>query len=139
MEGFLDSSLENAFDAISLLLVFVTILFGIQYPRVVAALDEDILKDRPRELEKQQKKLIRLLIFKWTPVVFLTFLCAYSMMPLAIKTIVYSDLNLIDFDLLRTAFVMAWVFTIFFFFASLYIVIKIIRTINEIKRCLDRT
>lgn len=114
MEGFLDSSLENAFDAISLLLVFVTILFGIQYPRVVAALDEDILKDRPRELEKQQKKLIRLLIFKWTPVVFLTFLCAYSMMPLAIKTIVYSDLNLIDFDLLRTAFVMAWVFTIFF-------------------------
>lgn len=114
MEGFLDSSLENAFDAISLLLVFVTILFGIQYPRVVAALDEDILKDRPRELEKQKKKLIRLLIFKWTPVVFLTFLCTYSMMPLAIKTIVYSDLNLIDFDLLRTAFVMAWVFTIFF-------------------------
>ncbi|MFD1775990.1 hypothetical protein [Paenibacillus rhizophilus] len=127
--GQLNSLLESSFDAISILLVFTTVLFGIRYPEIINLLEKELQIEKKKELNRQRKALINGLIFKWAPVVFITFLCAYTMMPLGIKTIKYSNFSLTDFNLIRTAFVLAWFFAIVSFLATVYISMYIIHKV----------
>jgi hypothetical protein len=133
MDNTLNSILNDSFDAISILLVFVTVLFSIRYPEIKAVLDEPLQTDKPIALERQREKIKSELLIKWIPVTTLNFIVVYSLTPLALKTINQSKLSLFNFDFIRTAFILIWYFIIAFFLGSIFILVKLICKIRECK------
>ncbi|MEH7387631.1 hypothetical protein V7147_19845 [Bacillus sp. JJ1521] len=131
MNDELNSILNDSFGAISILLVFVTVLFGIRYPEIKTVLDEPLQTDKPKALEKQKKKIKSDLLIKWIPVVILIFIVVYSMTPLAIKTMLNSTISLFNFDFIRTSFILIWYFNIAFLLISLKIIVRLIIKIRE--------
>lgn len=133
MNNELNSILNESFDAISILLVFVTVLFSIRYPEIKIVLDEPLQIDKPKALERQKKKLKSELLIKWIPVVALNCIVVYSMTPLALKTISQSTLSIFNFDFIRTSFILIWYFNIAFFLSSIIILVKLFSKILECK------
>ena len=121
----LDVLLESSFKAISVLLVFVTMLFNSRYSEIGDILNEPIIRDKTIACEKQRKKILNTLLYKWMPVVLLIGVCTYTMTPLAIETICGSEVRLFNFDFIRTAFVLVWGLNLSFFILSLHLAYKL--------------
>ncbi|PEQ84667.1 hypothetical protein CN481_22125 [Bacillus sp. AFS006103] len=133
MNNELNSILNDSFDAISILLVFVTVLFSIRYPEIKTVIDEPLQNDKPKALERQKKGIRSALLIKWIPVTALNFIVVYSMTPLALNTISKSTLSLFNFDFIRTTFILIWYFNIAFFISSIIILVKLFCKIRECK------
>ncbi|MGF3106082.1 hypothetical protein [Rossellomorea sp. DUT-2] len=131
MNNELNSILNDSFDAISILLVFVTVLFGIRYPEIKMVLDEPLETDKPKALERQKKNIKNVLLIKWIPVLAMSFIVVYSMTPLAFNTISQSSISFFNFDFIRTAFVFIWYFNIAFLLVSILLSVKLIQKILE--------
>lgn len=131
MNNELNSILNDSFDAISILLVFVTVLFGIRYPEIKTVLDEPLETGKPKALERQKKNIKSVLLIKWIPVLAMNFIVVYSMTPLAFNTISQSSISFFNFDFIRTTFVFIWYFNIAFFLISILLSVKLIQKILE--------
>lgn len=131
MNNELNIILNETFNAISILLVFVTVLFSIRYPEIKEVLDEPLQKDKPKALKRQKNKIKKDLFSKWLPVVILNLIVVYTMTPLAFKTLVQSSLSLLNFDFIRTTFILVWYFIIAFSISSLTILIKLYKKVKQ--------
>lgn len=136
MKNDLNSVLESSFDGISLLLVFVTVLFSLRYPEMIDILEERIEKGKPKNLEKQIQTIQKGILVKWLPVVCLTFIVAYSSAPLAIEVIKSSRIELLNFDFVRTSFILIWYVNIGFFVGSIVLLLRLFKKRIEIRRSL---
>lgn len=132
MNNDLNTLLNDSFDAISILLVFVTVLFSIRYPEIKTVLEEPLLTGKPKALERQKKNIKSVLLIKWLPVVTINFIVVYSMIPLAINIISQSTISFFNFDFIRTAFILIWYLNIAFFIMSILLLSKLINKIREI-------
>ncbi|MFP7335198.1 hypothetical protein SFC23_17785 [Shouchella clausii] len=131
MNSELNLTLNDTFNAISILLVFVTMLFSIRYPEIKEILDEPLQTDKPKALERQKIKVKRDLFSKWLPVVILNLIVVYTMTPLAFKTLVQSSLSLLNFDFIRTTFILIWFFIIVFSTSSIILLLKLCKKIKQ--------
>jgi len=139
MRNDLNSILESSFDGISVLLVFVTVLFSLRYPEIISILEEPIEKGKPKNLQKQKREIKKGLFVKWLPVVCLTSIVVYSSCPLAIEVIMSSQIDLLDFDFVRTSFVLIWYVNIGFLISSVTLLAKLIQKVFKIKKILANT
>ncbi|MNW42251.1 hypothetical protein D3C74_194170 [compost metagenome] len=129
----LDSSINDSFGALSVLIVFSTLLFSMRYPEIIKDLEIKFSVDKAIALANQKRELVRNLVFKWGPVVLITFICAYVMMPLGIEVLVESKFHLYKFDIMRTTYVLVWYFSILLFVSTLYLGIRLICKIINAK------
>ena len=111
----------NAFQALSVILVFVTVLFGVKYPQFCADIDSKMPDPRlGKELHSYIQRLKINFISNLIPIMIVNVTCSYLVMPTVYKIVITSSFNLIDFDFLKTAFVMVagliYLFTIYTFY-----------------------
>lgn len=121
--------IESAISSISVLLVFVTVLFSIRYPEINKILEEELEFDKPKALERQKKKVKSVMIFSWLPVVILNLIVVYLTTPLVIEIISQSTFAIYYFDFMRTSFILIWFCNIMFFLYSIYLIGLLIRKI----------
>lgn len=126
MSSDINSLIESSFDAVSVLLVFVTVLFSLRYPEIKKLLDEPLQTDKPIALKRQKKAIKNDLFYKWLPVVFLNFVIVYLLTPLAIKTIINSKVAIINFDFIKTSLVLIWYLNIALLLSSIYLLFQIL-------------
>jgi hypothetical protein len=103
----LDSEIQIAFGATEVLLVFVTVLFGIRYPQIVAHLAERW----PAQVERyaEHKRLLLVTLVKDCMVtVVLAAAMIYLYAPAIAAVGASSSISIIEFDFTRTAFVFIW-------------------------------
>lgn len=99
------SDIANGFQALSVLLVFNSMLFTIKYPQFLSELSEE--KPELRNALDDYKKRLRMTFYSsLLPVLMLNFISAYLVSPTAWKFILNSTLSLLDFDFFKTAFVL---------------------------------
>lgn len=127
----LDLLLNNSMTAISLLLIFITTLFGIKYEKIKKCITEDIEIEKEMKTKHQKKIFKKTLIFEWPPVIFLNLICAYLMFPSIIKIIKNSYFSFLNFDFIRTTFVLVWIMLVIYSISSIGIAIILIFKIKE--------
>lgn len=125
--------IKQSFDSISLILVFVFVLFGIRYPQINDDLKKEI-PDSTRKIErkKYKEKLKENLSSKALPLVIIYGFLFYLFLPLLLKIFSSSKLQLWDFDIMRTTFVVVDLFILSFLIWSLS---QAIRLIKRIQKC----
>lgn len=125
--------IKDAFEVISLILVFAFVLFDIRYPQINKALDKVI---PPEELRQERsilaKNLRQSFLSGVLPLVIIYGVMLYLFSPLLITTITNTKLNLWRFDFIITAFVLVYFFILFFFIWSVYLAVKLILRIREV-------
>jgi hypothetical protein len=102
------SDIANAFQALSVLLVFNTLLFSMKYPQFAIDIDEHNLPESnlPRQLNHYQKRLKMNFWSGLFPILLLNIVCSYLVTPTAIKFVTQSQFSFLDFDFFKTAFVL---------------------------------
>lgn len=121
----------DAFQATSLILVFVTVFFNIKYPLIIENLNLKIPEGKKarRNLKDKMKKN---LYINNLPTLILNGASFYLFLPLTIKTIKTTNFQIFEFNILSTSFVFIefWI-GIFFIWAAILLV-KTIKKINSI-------
>jgi len=102
----LAQSVEVAFNGMSLLLVFITVLFGIRYPTAIEFLNSpDGDPEKAYETRRRREKLGLFLIGQWTPLVVLSGIASYLLAPLATAIVATSRFSVWNFDIALTTYV----------------------------------
>ncbi len=130
----LSNSIKNSFDVISLILVFAFVLFDIRYPQITHNLDVDIPpKIREIEREKYRTKLKQSLYWHIFPLILIYSILFYIQLPLFVRVISESNLQLWNFDFLRSAFFAIIVLIFIFLVWSVYLGIRLLYRISQSK------
>ena len=112
----INEEIRLAFDAMSLLLVFVTVLFDIRY-KVIQKEIEKSIPEGDKAKKQLRRELIRGILINSAPLVVITGGISYLFSPLLRKVIEQSKLNIWNFDFFRSSFVFI-VLLIFLFFLT---------------------
>jgi hypothetical protein len=129
----IDQEIKQAFDAISLLLVFVTVFFDMKYKVIQVDLKKEIpTGDKAKKHFREE--LIQSLLINCGFLVIVTGAICYMFTPTLIKLVSKAGFNLWNFDFIRTAFVAISIFTFIFFLWSLDLSRRLIRRIQAINR-----
>jgi hypothetical protein len=121
----LSIELRNISEFISLILVFVTVLFGIRYPQIL----EDIKKEIPAGTKAKKRHKVHLfgsLAFKGLPILIINFFSSYLFLPLVLEITRDYEFVLWDFDFFVSAFVFISFLIFYFFIWSLYLCIRLL-------------
>ena len=102
------NDIANAFQALSVLLVFVTLLFSMKYSEFEEDTNLDNFPDskKPDASRQYRNKIKTNFIKHLFPVLVISFLCSYLVTPSVYKIIISSSISFINFDFFRTAFVL---------------------------------
>lgn len=126
--------IKEAFDIISLILVFAFVLFDIRYPQINKELDKII---PPEELRQERarlaKDLRRSLLIGAVPLVVIYGVLLYLFSPLFITAVTNANLHLWRFDFILTAFILVYIFIFVFLIWSVYLAVRLINRIRETK------
>lgn len=127
----LTAQIKDSFEVISLILVFVFVLFDIRYPQITRLLQ----KDAPpveRKIERGQfkKELKEGLIRYGLPLVGSNAVMLVLFLPLLTQVLQNSRLEWWNFDFVRTAFVVVYALIVFFFAWSLYLSVLLIQKLR---------
>ena len=117
---------------ISLILVFVTVLFGIRYPQVQADIKEEIPAGQKAK-DRLRARLSKRLYIDMAPMLLITFFSSYLFLPLMIRIFNAYEFKLWDFDIVITAFVFITICIWFFFGWALLLSLKLMLRINKCK------
>ena len=122
--------IKDSFNVISLLLVFVFVLFDIRYPQIIKELEKDI-PDKDLELERKnhRKKLMNRLLYQNLPLIIVNGILLYLFLPLLITVLLNSRFQIWHFDFVRTAFVIVIMLIAAFFFWSIYLAYLLLKRI----------
>lgn len=127
--------IKDAFDIISLILVFAFVLFDIRYPQINKELEKDIPpKERSKERGRLAKDLIKSLWIGALPLVVIYGLLLYLFSPLLISTIGNTNFQILRFDFTLTAFIVVYILIGAFLIWSILLAVRLIRRIREINR-----
>lgn len=122
----------NTFEAIGVILVFVTLLFSMKYPVVV-----EILELECPEGEKAKKRfksrLKRSIVTDCLPVLFLAATSFYVLLPLAVEILCRGKISLWGLDMLPLAYLIItlWLFVLTIW--TVFLTYKVIRKIRGIR------
>lgn len=101
--------IASTFQALGLLLVFVSALFAIRYPEAITLVQGEVPgSDRPRERARMKNEIRSFLKGKWLPLAAINGVSIYPFLPLAIRVCVSSRVHLWDFDVERTSFIVVF-------------------------------
>jgi len=111
----------DSLQALTIFVAFVTVLFGIRYPAIAAALGKPLSgSDKPIARKNEKKELRRLFWSQCAPLALLAGVPAYLFLPLSVRIISESSFSLWNFDTLKTGFVLLTGYLAVFFGWSLY-------------------
>jgi hypothetical protein len=127
----LSEVIKTSFEAISLILIFVFVLFDLRYPQIMEDLAKEIpLATRTKERIKHKSNLTKTLFLKSIPLVAILGVILYLFLPTSIRVLSESEFQLWRFDLLRTAFLIVFGLIFIFFVWS---VVLLLRLVSRIK------
>lgn len=130
MDG-LTPLIKDSFAVISLILVFVFVLFDVRYPQITRLLQKDIPPaERKIERNATRKEIKEGLIRFSLPLAVIDGILLYLLLPLLVQVIQNSRLAVWNFDFARTAFVIIFGLIIFFFSWSIYLSYLLIKKIR---------
>jgi len=118
----LTQEIQSSFEAISLILVFVVILFDLRYPRIFS----DIQKEIPEgEHAKRQhrKKLQQSLLFNSGPLILINGVASYLFLPLFVRVVRVSHFEPWGFNFIYSSFIFITLVVLLFFLWSGYLAI----------------
>lgn len=116
----------DSLQALTIFVAFVTVLFGLRYPAIAAALGKQLSgSDKPRARENEKKELRRLFWSQCAPLVLLTGIPTYLFLPLSVRIVRESSFSLWDFDTLKTGFVLLAGYLAVFFGWCFYLGIRL--------------
>ena len=121
----INEEIRLAFDAMSLLLVFVTVLFDIRY-KVIQKEIEKSIPEGDKAKKQLRRELIRGILINSAPLVVITGGISYLFSPLLRKVIEQSKLNIWNFDFFRSSFVFIVLLIFLFFLWSCYLTILLL-------------
>ncbi len=127
-------NINEIITSISLLVVFVTILFNYFVPKAEGLIDFDInsISTSKSKLKKKKKKIDLFIWFNWIfPIVSLNIATLWMLIPDAIKIVKTYDFNILNFDTIPTVFMLITFYLIVFVFIS---VIKLIMLFSTRKK-----
>lgn len=120
-------SISGTFDVLNILLVFLSVIFGITYNEAVRLLDAsipDAAKVRERQIAR--KNIRRFLLVKWLPLVVTTAGTTYIFLPLAVRVLATSQLHFWDFDIQRTSFILVFILLVIALIWMLAILVQLV-------------
>ena len=124
----LNEQIQTAFEAISLILVFVTVLFGLRYPQIQSDIQSSI-PEGPKAKQRYRKTLWQSLMVNGVPLLLINGVASYLFLPLFVRVLRESRLNLWNFDFTRTSFVLIALLVFVFFLWSGYLTIRLLTRI----------
>lgn len=129
------NNLNEIISAISLLVVFSTLLFTY----FVKEADEFILFDlskidtNQRKLKTHKGKLLNFILWKWlSPVVLLNVIFSIIVFPLTLKIFKSTSFSFFNHDPIKTLFVLISIYILIFTFLTIY---KLFQLIVCIRKC----
>ena len=122
--------LLDVFQATSLIIVFITVLFGIRYQTIV----DDIQKDVPTgELAKirEKSRLWRSFFINIFTQIIMTGMISYLFIPLVVKIVIVYDfqISVWNFDFLPTAFIFIAIYIWNFFVWTIILGFRMLKKI----------
>lgn len=105
--------LNEIISSMSLLLVFVTLLFNYFVPKADSFINFKIssISTNQDKLKEHKRKITSFLIFSWLlPVVLLSAICSWVMIPSAINIMKNYDFSLLKFDIIPTIYVLVSIY-----------------------------
>lgn len=106
----------EAFQASSIILVFVTILFGIRYPIIIKEITDEDIPNGELAKKREKKRIKHSFLINCLPLNFVLLWCSYLFIPIFIKILKLTHINLFNFDFLPTSFVFVaiwiWILTL---------------------------
>lgn len=124
----LNEQIQTAFEAISLILVFVTVLFGLRYPQIQSDI-QSLIPEGPKAKQRYRKTLWQSLMVNGVPLLLINGVASYLFLPLFVRVLRESRLNLWNFDFTRTSFVLIALLVFVFFLWSGYLTIRLLTRI----------
>jgi len=122
----LDEEIKTAFEATSLILVFVTVFFTLRYPQLQSDIREEIPaggKARSRHREKLRQSLL----INCVPLLLINGGASYLFLPLFVRVLGESRFELWNLDFSRTSFVFVALLVFVFFLWSGYLAVQLTR------------
>lgn len=122
---------EGIFLALSVLLVFISLLFTLRYPEIAQDLTPEDLGEKQREKSRRARELKTRLVSHLLPVLVGSVVLVWLLAPLAMDIITTSQLRLWDFDVVLTAVILveAWVLGL-----AIWSSVLTVRLIGKIRR-----
>lgn len=128
----INQNIKDTFDMLSLIIIFVFVLFDIQYPKIVKDINEKIpVRERVLERNNHKKKLISSFFKNCLPMIIINSSILYLLLPLTIKVLQNSTLDFWNFDLVKTSLILIFIFISLFFIWSIVLGINLMQRVNE--------
>jgi hypothetical protein len=125
-------SILEAFQATSLILVFLSMLFTINYPKIIKDLNLEI-RNGERAKKKQKDKLIKNFLIHCVPTFLLSLSSLYLFSPLTLKIIKNIEFKLWNFSFLPMSFLFIVIWVCFIFIWITILTYKMLNKIKSIK------
>jgi len=129
--GDLDEGIRAAFEATSLLLVFVAVLFGVRYPQITKDLEEEPKEESAEAKGTLRHQLCTSLLANCLPLVVIDGAVFYLFLPLAVRIVRESRFDAWGFDFARTTFLVIAGLVLLFFVWSVYLAVQLARRIKK--------
>lgn len=124
---------KDAFEVISLILVFAFVLFDIRYPQIVKQLEKDFPPtDRVKDRELYARDLRQTILLGSLPLVIIYCLLIFLFTPTLISVLKDTNFQLLQFDFVLTAFVLVYFFILVFAIWSLYLAFRLVYRWREV-------
>lgn len=128
----LAQEIQAAFQVISLILVFVTVFFGLRYSRINEHLGE-VTPAGEKAKERLRRKLKESLLINCAPLLVVNGIATYLFLPLFVRVLKRMHLELWDFSFTYYSFIFIVLLIFIFFLWSVYLAAKLVKRIIEIK------
>lgn len=129
----INSQIQIAFQATQLILVFITVLFGLRYDQIQKGIKEHI-PDGKSAKKSLEDKLVKNFLINCLPLIIIIGTAFYLFFPLFCKIIITSHLELWNFDLGRTSFALIEVYIFLFLVWSCILTFKLLKRIWLLKK-----
>ena len=133
--------LNDIISSLSLLIVFVTILFNYFIPEADKIINFNLssISTNKDKLEKQKEKVNNFIWFCWLfPIVILNIISTWLLLPTALKIINNHYFSLINFEIQPTIFILITIYLCIFSVLSIIKLIKLFKANHEIKKSISK-
>lgn len=124
----LTQEIQTAFQAISLILVLVTVFFGLRYGRIRDNLAEQ-MPAGPEARKQLRRRLVASLLTNCTPLLLINGTASYLFAPLFVRVLMESHVELWDFSFTYTSFVFIALLVFAFCVWAGYLAVQLLRRI----------
>jgi hypothetical protein len=124
----------DGFQAASLLLVFVVMLFTLRYPTIISALNRELPnRAKPAERQSVRQEYRSILVIQCLPLLVTSGIVTYLMVPLAARTVVATDLRLWKSGFLEQGYVLVTAWNAVFFVWAVVLSVQVIRIVWRLR------